>query len=213
LVLAKKIIVSIFGVVVVAAAALAIFLYAGLTRAPRSDASGPVRLTITKGEAFASVVDKLAGEGFLTSTWAVKAYASLRGLDRKIKSGTYELNAGERPLDILLRLVEGDVLTTTVTIPEGYATWDIAGAFQAAGVDSTAMLSALQDAGTRERRRISASSLEGYLFPDTYLVPWGAAPGEIRYRDEPARSAHPGLYHRSGNGCTGRTRPGFGRLS
>jgi UPF0755 protein len=89
------------------------------------------------------------------------------------------VTVGERPLDILHRLVKGDVLTASVTIPEGYAIWDIAGAFEVAGVDSMEILAALQDIGIRERRKITAPSLEGYLFPDTYLVPWGAAPGEI----------------------------------
>lgn len=166
-------------VVMVVAAAVVIFLYAGLTRAPESDVTGPVRITILKGEAFNTVADKLDAEGFLSSTWVFKAYASLRGFDRRIKSGTYEFTVGERPLDILHRLIRGDVLTTNVTIPEGYAIWDIAGAFKAAGVDSLEMLAALHDGGTRERRRITTPSLEGYLFPDTYMVPWGVTPDEI----------------------------------
>jgi UPF0755 protein len=121
----------------------------------------------------------LSGERVLASTWAVKLYASLRGLDKNIKTGTYEFAAGERPIDILGKLVRGDILLTSVTVPEGYAIWDIAGAFRAAGVDSADMLDALRDEGRRALRRIESPSLEGYLFPDTYLVPWGAEPCEI----------------------------------
>lgn len=176
--MANRLVKTIVAVMVVAVACV-IFLYAGLTRAPKSNVAEPVRITILKGEAFNTVADKLDAEGFLSSPWVFKAYASLRGFDRRIKSGTYELTVGDRPLDILHRLIRGDVLTANVTIPEGYAIWDIAGAFEAAGVDSMEMLAALHDSGTRERRRITTPSLEGYLFPDTYLVPWGVTPGEI----------------------------------
>ena len=157
----------------------AVFFYDGLTRPAGGDDPRPVRLTVRGGDAFSSVMDRLSGDGVLASTWAVKAYASIRGLDKKIKTGTYEFSAGERPVDILGKLVRGDVLLASVTVPEGFAIWDIAGAFQAAGVDSAGMLEALRDEGFRARRKIESPSLEGYLFPDTYLVPWDAEPAEI----------------------------------
>jgi UPF0755 protein len=57
--------------------------------------------------------------------------------------------------------------------------WDIAGAFTSAGVDSAALLDEIRSPQRLERRHIDAPSLEGYLFPDTYVVPWGVSPAEV----------------------------------
>jgi UPF0755 protein len=73
----------------------------------------------------------------------------------------------------------GDVLATDVTVPEGYTVWDIAGAFVAANIDSVSLLAALKDGVALANRRIEAPSLEGYLFPDTYRVRWGATAEQV----------------------------------
>lgn len=176
---AKKIFVAAAGIVLLAGVVGTALFYLALTRASQPGNDERVMVTIKRGEPFAAVIDRLAQEGLIASPWAVENYGSLRGFDRRIKTGTYEITKNERPVDILRKLVAGDVLTARVTIPEGFTIWDIAGAFEAAGIDSTDMLSAVMDAGARERRRIAAPSLEGYLFPDTYDVPWGLPAGEI----------------------------------
>jgi UPF0755 protein len=178
--LIKKI--AIVGVVAIAlgVASFTAVMYAGITRPARPGPPGPVRITIPPGQAFTTIVDRLEENGLLASPWAVRTYASMRGYDRFVKHGTYQFEPGEPPLDILGRLISGDVLMADVTIPEGFTIWDIAGAVGEAAVDSVDMLAALQDGAVLERRRIEAPSLEGYLFPDTYRVRWGASPGEIR---------------------------------
>ncbi len=163
----------------VVAGVAVVFFYAGLTRPARPDDHSRTKVTVRAGETFSTVMERLAHEQLLASTWPVKLYAYLRGWDKKIKSGTYALAGCDRPLDILKKLVRGDVLSTSVTVPEGFNIWDIAGAFEAAGLDSSETLDVLESEAIRERRRINAPSLEGYLFPDTYLVPWGAPPREV----------------------------------
>jgi UPF0755 protein len=154
-------------------------LYFGITRPPKEPPVFPVRMTIPRGQAFSVVVNRLAENGLLAAPWAVRVYASMRGYDRLVKHGTYEFEPGEAPLEILGRLISGDVLMVDVTVPEGFTIWDIAGVFQVAAVDSAELLSTLADTGLLERRRIEAPSLEGYLFPDTYRVRWGASPGAV----------------------------------
>jgi UPF0755 protein len=154
-------------------------LYMGITRPPKDTAAGAVQMTVPQGQAFSVLVDRLAEKGLLASPWAVRVYASMRGYDRLVKQGTYRFEPGEAPLEILGRLISGDVVKIDVTVPEGYNIWDIAGAFKSAAVDSTELLSMLSDKGLLERRRIEAPSLEGYLFPDTYRVRWGALPGAV----------------------------------
>jgi UPF0755 protein len=177
--LAKKIILLAISVVVLGSTVFTVALRIGVTRAPGDAAGAPVRMTVPHGQAFSILVDRLAEKGLVAQPWAVKIYASMRGYDRHIRWGTYEFRPNETPVDILGRLMSGDVLTTDVTVPEGFTIWDIAGSFGPADIDSTDMLSALTNEGFKNRRRIEAPSLEGYLFPDTYKVRWGAEPGEV----------------------------------
>jgi UPF0755 protein len=174
--LAQRILLLALAAVVVGVISFTLLLYAGITKPPGDGPPGPVRVTVPDGQAFSVLVDRLADQGLLASPWAIRTYASMRGYDRRIRSGTYEFTPGERPLDILGRMMSGDVVMVDVTVPEGYTIWDIAGAFRVAAVDSVEMLAALRNDDLRRQRRIEAPSLEGYLFPDTYRVRWGAAP-------------------------------------
>jgi len=172
-------------VVVAAAVALLVVaialgvLYVGVHRVPTERTGETVRFEVSRGESFSAVAARLYDGGVVVDPRALRVYAKLRRVDRSIKTGTYEFTIGEPPLEVLGRLVDGDILKVAVTIPEGFTTWDIAGAFRAAGVDSVAMLAATRDSTERARRRIDALSLEGYLFPDTYVVPWGVTPREV----------------------------------
>lgn len=175
----KRILLLAAAAVVLGVAAFTLALYAGITRAPNVDPPRVVRIDVPAGQAFSVLVDRLSDEGLFVSPWAVKMYASMRGYDRRIQWGTYQFRTGEKPLDILGRLISGDVLTVDVTIPEGYTIWDIAGAFKAAAIDSLDTLDALCDEKLLQSRRITAPSLEGYLFPDTYRVRWGTSPESV----------------------------------
>jgi UPF0755 protein len=104
----------------------------------------------------------------------------MRGYDRRVQTGTYQFNAGEQPVEILARLMAGDVLTTDVTVPEGYNMWEIAAAFESANIDSVDMVTAIMDEAVLSERRIAAPTLEGYLFPDTYRLRWGATAQDAR---------------------------------
>jgi UPF0755 protein len=75
--------------------------------------------------------------------------------------------------------VNGDILTVRVTIPEGYNMWQVSTAFSGAGVDSVAMLKAIHDPDLVKALQVPVDNVEGYLYPDTYLVPFGSDAGDI----------------------------------
>lgn len=162
-------------------AALAAAMWGGLLlevhRPPVDRVGETVRLDVARGEPFVSVMRRLSAAGVVDSPLALRIYAKVRRLETRVQSGTYEFTIGETPARVLERLVAGDILRVSVTIPEGYMQWQIADAFEAAGIDSTAMIDAIHDPAVLRERHIEAPSLEGYLFPDTYLVPWGATAG------------------------------------
>lgn len=175
----RRVIFTLLVVVVVAVAASWGALLYEVGRAPAAGRGDAVRFVVVPGEPFVSVLERLRDDGVIRRPLALRAYATLKRLDRSVQTGTYEFIIGERADGVLDRLVSGDILRVSVTVPEGYMMWDIAGAFRDAGVDSVALLAEIQNPDLLERRRIEATSLEGYLFPDTYVVPWGATPRDV----------------------------------
>lgn len=173
---------TIFKVLIALAAAGAIFVVfvvRDVTRAPSGPGGDPVRVTVAEGEGFGAVLAALEEHGLVKRAWTFKFFARVLRDDRNVKRGTYEFRPGTPPVEILRALVRGDVLSVRVTIPEGFTSWQIAGAFDSAGVDSLAMIAAARDPELIAALRVPVETLEGYLFPDTYHVPYGSSAGEV----------------------------------
>jgi peptidoglycan lytic transglycosylase G len=91
-------------------------------------------------------------------------------LGRTLKAGEYKFDQPATAREIHDRLVRGDIYVHTITIPEGYNLYDIAGLMQLAGLGSAEdfLNAAKQDVAFIRDLDPQAASLEGYLFPDTY---------------------------------------------
>jgi UPF0755 protein len=89
---------------------------------------------------------------------------------RYLKAGEYLFEKPATALDIESRLVRGDVYVHTVVIPEGFNMFEIAGAIQNAGLGSSQDFVKVATADTALISDLApqATSLEGYLFPNTY---------------------------------------------
>ncbi|MFQ5510375.1 MAG: endolytic transglycosylase MltG [Candidatus Krumholzibacteriia bacterium] len=158
----------------------AAFVLWGVYERPHVAGTEPVLFRVETGESFAAVTRRLGDRGLIAHRKPLALYAGLRRLDRRIKVGTYGLQPGTRPKDILYKLVTGDVYKVPVTIPEGFMHSEIAGALAAAAaVDSVAFASLLRDSTLLAEFGIEGPSLEGYLFPDTYVIPWDSPAREI----------------------------------
>jgi UPF0755 protein len=90
-----------------------------------------------------------------------------------LKAGEYRFDHPVPMTEVYRRIVKGDIYTIGITIPEGYNIFDIAQAVQDAGLGQRDEFLA----AARQHTELIAewtdparppSSLEGYLFPDTY---------------------------------------------
>ncbi|MGA2000276.1 MAG: endolytic transglycosylase MltG [Terriglobales bacterium] len=91
-------------------------------------------------------------------------------LGSTLKAGEYKFDQPATARQIIDRLARGDIYVRTVTIPEGYNLYDIAGVVQLAGLGSAQdfLNAAKGDVALIRDLDPQAASLEGYLFPDTY---------------------------------------------
>jgi UPF0755 protein len=87
-----------------------------------------------------------------------------------LKAGEYQFEHAANAREVHKRLVIGDVYKHTVVVPEGFSVFDIAAAIQGAGLGSKDEFLQVVHSQKALISDIApqASSLEGYLFPDTY---------------------------------------------
>ena len=166
-------------IVLAAAGTAAVLRVVGARPCAKGTGSAPVLFAVRAGEPFSSVARRLGEVDLVAQPRVLEIYAWLRGSDRKIKAGTYGFTRVQAPKEILEKLVLGEIFRVSVTIPEGFMHTQIAGALAAAGVDSAAFAGLANDEETRRKLDAAGPSLEGYLFPDTYLVPVGMTPLEV----------------------------------
>ncbi len=115
------------------------------------------------------IASELKSAGVIRSTDAFLVWHYFhRG--HSLKAGEYAfVNAANVP-EVIERIMRGDFMVRTVTIPEGYTMFDVADAVEEAGIGSSEdfLIEARSQTALIEDFAPKAVSLEGYLFPDTY---------------------------------------------
>jgi UPF0755 protein len=139
------------------------------------------QVVIPKGVPFKGVVRILDQEGMLRSPRGFYLMGRLMGVRGRVQAGEYELSTTMPPTIILHKLVTGDVMKYRITIPEGYTTRQIASYLQEEGIieDREQFVAKAFSAEFTAGLGIEEKSVEGYLFPDTYLLPKGVSPSDI----------------------------------
>ena len=141
---------------------------------------GTARVLVPPGASMRQAAESLDAAGVIGSARAFSLYASVTGRDRHIKAGTYLIDRSASWNEVIAALVAGRGIVFSLTIPEG---WDLK-AIVAAIAKTMKLSEGAVDSATRDTailRRLGAptASLEGYLFPETYLLPDGSRAGSI----------------------------------
>jgi len=138
-------------------------------KTPASPDSVEVVVQVPVGMSLPALSDLLQEMGLVSSGAKFRWLIRFKGAARRIKAGEYQLSTGLRPGELLDKLVRGEVLLHQITFPEGYTLKQMAALLEARGLASTGkFMTAATDPAFVNGLSIPASSLEGYLFPDTY---------------------------------------------
>jgi UPF0755 protein len=134
---------------------------------------------IAPGTSTRAIAAKLESAKVIRSRYAFDLLREIKG--GKLIAGEYRFNHPAPLSEVYARIVRGDVYTLAVTIPEGYNLFDIAQAVESAGLGPRDAFLAAARTQTALIADFSpnATSLEGYLFPDTYRFPRTATPAQI----------------------------------
>lgn len=154
--------------------------YARTPLSTTSPTSNPTLFVIHPGDGFRSITRRLVKMGIVQSPFKFRVFARLNNRDKRIKAGEYHLSPSQSPREILDKLIDGDVILYRLTVPEGYNLAQIARLVVTVGLgNEKRFLNAAHDAQLIRSLNITAPSLEGYLFPDTYHFPRAVGPDKI----------------------------------
>ena len=127
---------------------------------------------IEPGMTLAQVASMLEKEGVITNAWRFQMLTRYKEKSRNLQAGRFLVNTGWRPETVLDMLVSGKAMLYKLTIREGLAWWDVAELVEEGGfckaVDFT---SVIHDPEFLRHWGIPFDSAEGFLFPETYLLP------------------------------------------
>lgn len=136
-------------------------------------------IEIPNGATYLKVVDILSREGFIENRLAFLLLGRATSNDRSIKAGFYNLNMTMNPMEIFERLRKGMIVEVMITIPEGCALEDIKSKLIEAGLIDENSWQLVRDRAFLASFNITAPSLEGYIFPDSYNFAKGTDPRYI----------------------------------
>jgi len=146
---------------------LGVFLYQG-AYLPKSPFSVEGKLfSIERGQNVFQIAENLEREGLIKNKYFFDFYVFLKGVQRKLQAGEYELSPSMSIAEIAKKIILGDVVKEEITIIEGWNLKDIGFYFENKGMFQA------------EELYDERAEVEGYFFPDTYQIRRGATLAEI----------------------------------
>ena len=135
---------------------------------------------IHRGQRTSTILRHLQAAGVLRDEYIPLVYMKLVRHGESLKAGIYEFSKPMSPVDVLEKVIRGDVIAKSVTIREGVDRFTVGQIFAGEGFGTQAQWDKLT-ADPELVRDIApeAHSLEGYLFPDTYKLNPGTPPQVI----------------------------------
>ena len=152
---------------------LLLLWYDQLLTRPRDMSGGEQTFTIDQGESVNSVASHLEEVGLIRNAEAFRAYLIYSGMDTSIQAGEYKLSTAMSSIDIARELQDATPEDVTFVILPGWRLEEIAASLPTSGLSISAddFLDAARTAHSEYDFLVGANTTEGFLIPDSYIVP------------------------------------------
>jgi UPF0755 protein len=147
---------------------------------PTKNSSEKVTFEVEKGQNAKEIAQNLQKKGIIKRTWPLLLGCRLFYSSQSLKAGEYAIQLPLSPKDVLHTLTEGNVILHTVTVPEGLIIQETAELMDSKGfAKKEDFIKAAADTSLIISLDKDATTLEGYLFPETYAFPKDTTSEEI----------------------------------
>jgi UPF0755 protein len=146
------------------------YIWDHFVNSPNSDSNEEVIYEVPPKTSFTSVAKTLEKRGVIKNAELFTFFARIRGGAGRMKIGEYSFRKNMRPSEVLNILISGRSIEHKITIPEGFNIYEIADSFEDSGIAKRGeFLKIVKDpALVQMLLGENYSSLEGYLYPETY---------------------------------------------
>jgi UPF0755 protein len=135
----------------------------------------PVAFVVEPGESAATIAARLEELGLVTDGELFRMFIRYHGIDANLEAGEYVLRPNMTMAEIAETLQHARIEEVTVTIPEGWRAEQVAQMLAEENIVDGDEFLALVRGGKFDysllQDRPEGSSLEGFLFPETYRIP------------------------------------------
>jgi UPF0755 protein len=140
---------------------------------PYPDNPAEVIFEIPHGLRTRDVAGLLESKKVIRNQYVALAYLFYKGWRHKLQAGEYLFDRPMTPVEVLTRIVNGNVYLHKFTVPEGLRIDETAAKWQEAGFGSAAAFKNAAESSASLIRDLDpkAQTVEGYLFPETYFFP------------------------------------------
>jgi UPF0755 protein len=167
----KKLVLLFLLVVVGAGLAAAVF-YLRAQQPYRGYVGTEQFVEIPSGASSRTIGERLVSGGVIRDLQTYRITLWLSGQGRHLKAGEYRFDKAMTPLEVIDKIARGDAFVVSLTFPEGLTMAEMAKIFESHGLGpASAFLGAAKDVSLIRELDPAAKDLEGYLFPETYVVP------------------------------------------
>lgn len=127
-----------------------------------------VELTVTTGSSARGVAALIQSSGVGLHPWVFLALVKVTRSDSLLKAGSYELQSGMTPMEVLSKLSRGDVTQGELSLVEGTTFRQLRQKLES-HPDLRHEMNGLSESEILRRLGIPAPGVEGLFYPDTYL--------------------------------------------
>ncbi|MBP7283888.1 MAG: endolytic transglycosylase MltG [Leptospiraceae bacterium] len=168
----KRIVPGFIGIILLAIGS--VFLLDSIKGGAPGDGTAKYELIISAGDSSTKITKDLASHGMLKSNGYFAYLLKVTGNTNRIKQGVYLVDNGMNARKVMDILVEGKVKMISFTIPEGYNNRQIGDLLTKKNITKSRedFLAVAANAEILKKYKIPAKTTEGYLFPETYTIPY-----------------------------------------
>lgn len=155
--------------------------YDGLLTRPVDISGTEQSFTIEQGETVDSIANHLQIVGLIRDAESFRAYLVYSGLDTSIQSGEYKLSAAMSAMDVAHELQDATPEDVTFVILPGWRMEEIAASLSTSGLSITPeeFVSAAQNPPSGFDFLGGATTAEGFLYPDSYVLHRGTSADQL----------------------------------
>jgi len=145
----------------------------GLLIRPLNPSAPEQTFTIQQNESIGSIGNHLVEAGLIDDATAFRDYLIYTGLDKTIQAGDYKLSPAMSIVDIARKMQDATPADVTFVILPGWRIEEIAASLPTSGLDITPenFIAIATSPHPGFDFLAGAPSMEGFLYPDTYIIP------------------------------------------